>query len=559
MTNGPINKPWAIISGNIYGLYNSKNKHKTSMIHDLAEELEAGIIMLTESHLNEEVRDAEIKIHGFDIHRMDRKNFKCGGVIFYIKSNLNLGVRNLYGLSHNKIEILILECVKINCIIACIYRPPCADGNSFHYVLSEMRRILNENAGESRTIIIGGDFNLPIINWKTKKVSGGAREQSRQAEDLMQICDEFFLNQCISEPTRLNNILDLFFTNNEEIILKTQVEARTIISDHNLQVITTCYMNTEPEENVNQDDESFRSLNFHDNTVNWEKISGSIQNIDWISKFAGKSGSQIYDIFMQLLYEICSNEVPKKMRKSKARIPRDRRILMRRRCRLRKELLNCSVYQRNKIEQKIEKIENELLISHETEEKRNEMNAISVIKECPKYFFRYARSKSYLKTAIGPFIVDGEVIYDAKDKADILLSQYTSVYSSEGHSMNLREELCSIPGPQSLRDIRFTEEDIGESIDELNVSSASGPDGIPAVLLKKCRDSVKTPLTLLWQRSLEYGEIPDLLKAGSIVPIHKGGDKSLPANYRPVALTSHVIKIIEKIIAKHIVSYMNQA
>ena len=43
-----------------------------------------------------------------------------------------------------------------------------------------------------------------------------------------------------------------------------------------------------------------------------------------------------------------------------------------------------------------------------------------------------------------------------------------------------------------------------------------------------------------------------------MIPIHKGGNRGSPANYRPVSLTSHLIKIFEKIIRKRIVEYMDE-
>ena len=116
-----------------------------------------------------------------------------------------------------------------------------------------------------------------------------------------------------------------------------------------------------------------------------------------------------------------------------------------------------------------------------------------------------------------------------------------------------------MPGPQSLNEIELTEEDIGNAIDDLKAISASGPDGVPASLLKICKDSITFPLMLLGNKSLETGEIPAALKFGRIIPIYKGGDKCSPANYRPVALTSHIIKIIEKVIVKRLVKYMNEA
>ena len=102
-----------------------------------------------------------------------------------------------------------------------------------------------------------------------------------------------------------------------------------------------------------------------------------------------------------------------------------------------------------------------------------------------------------------------------------------------------------------------TENDIIKAINELSPSSAAGPDGFPALLLKQCKEELSIPLCHLWKISLEKG-IPTELKKSTITPIYKGGNKSLAANDRPVALTSHVIKIFEKVIRNHIVQYMNE-
>ena len=50
--------------------------------------------------------------------------------------------------------------------------------------------------------------------------------------------------------------------------------------------------------------------------------------------------------------------------------------------------------------------------------------------------------------------------------------------------------------------------------------------------------------------------IPETLKQSIITPLHKGGSKSEAANYRPVALTSHIIKIYEKVIRKRLTDYL---
>ena len=46
------------------------------------------------------------------------------------------------------------------------------------------------------------------------------------------------------------------------------------------------------------------------------------------------------------------------------------------------------------------------------------------------------------------------------------------------------------------------------------------------------------------------------MKIQSITPIFKKGDKSDPGNYRPISLTSHLIKISERVIRKKLVCHL---
>ena len=64
------------------------------------------------------------------------------------------------------------------------------------------------------------------------------------------------------------------------------------------------------------------------------------------------------------------------------------------------------------------------------------------------------------------------------------------------------------------------------------------------ILLKQYSKSLAHPLQLLYKASLKTGEIPIVLKQAIITPIYKGGSRNLTMNYRPVALTSHLTKIL---------------
>src|SRR5215469_9185024 len=59
-------------------------------------------------------------------------------------------------------------------------------------------------------------------------------------------------------------------------------------------------------------------------------------------------------------------------------------------------------------------------------------------------------------------------------------------------------------------------------------------------------------LARLLDITLNNGTLPGDWKKATVIPIHKGGDRSLVTNYRPVSLTSVVCKQMEHVIASHL-------
>ena len=79
-------------------------------------------------------------------------------------------------------------------------------------------------------------------------------------------------------------------------------------------------------------------------------------------------------------------------------------------------------------------------------------------------------------------------------------------------------------------------------------NKATGPDGIPGKLLKICAFELHEIFVLLFQQSIDLGLIPDDWKSALIFPLFKKGDRTSPANYRPISLTSIPCKLLEHIV-----------
>ena len=109
---------------------------------------------------------------------------------------------------------------------------------------------------------------------------------------------------------------------------------------------------------------------------------------------------------------------------------------------------------------------------------------------------------------------------------------------------------------QQLATINCDRDEIIQQIDSLSTNAAAGPDGGPAILLKKCKRSLVDGLEILIRKFLKDGKIPQLMKLALVIPIHKGGSRGLPVNFRPVSLTSHIMKTLERLVREVVVNHL---
>ena len=308
-------------------------------------------------------------------------------------------------------------------------------------------------------------------------------------------------------------------------------------------------------------------FNFFSEETDWLSIDQELAQHNWEFEFRGSNPQQMLNKLLEICEDIVARYVPTRKRSStsqkKSHIPRDRKNLMRTRRRINIQLSKVSSEaRRKKLIQKARQIERELSKSYQQSQKESEDKAVNSIKRNSKYFFSYAKKFSSVKSGIGPFIdtVKDLVVTSPIKMAKMLSEQYNSVFSIPKEPMPEVKEIFpdTLHRQQGLCNVTFDEEDIIEAIDQISLTAAAGPDRFPAIFLKSCEHSLAKPLYLIWRRSLDTGEIPLILKTANIIPIYKGGSRGEPANYRPVALTSHLIKVFERVVRKHIVDYMEE-
>ena len=192
---------------------------------------------------------------------------------------------------------------------------------------------------------------------------------------------------------------------------------------------------------------------------------------------------------------------------------------------------------------------------------------MSRIKQNSKAFFSFARSRQKTRSRIGPFVDPdtGKPNQSPVYAAEVLRQQYNSVFSQPRAEWSVndsksffRVEENMMTSIDILQNVQVRKVDVEEACEELKGNSSPGPDGVPSILLKECRKELSGPLSIFWRTSLDKGIIPEELLLVQICPLHKGGSKADPAQFRPVALTSHIMKTFERVLRKELVRHLER-
>ncbi|CAH2239422.1 jg7296, partial [Pararge aegeria aegeria] len=105
-------------------------------------------------------------------------------------------------------------------------------------------------------------------------------------------------------------------------------------------------------------------------------------------------------------------------------------------------------------------------------------------------------------------------------------------------------------------EIRIRQCEVLKVLRNLDVNKASGPDGIPAVVLKTCAPELSPILTRLYRLSLKTTQVPKAWKIANVQPVPKKGSRADPSNYRPIAITSLLCKSLERVLNNRLLAYL---
>ena len=180
----------------------------------------------------------------------------------------------------------------------------------------------------------------------------------------------------------------------------------------------------------------------------------------------------------------------------------------------------------------------------------------SDFKSNPKRFWSLLRQNSKSRSvphrismASGP---SGRIKAEGPNAIASLFNRYfASVFTESSPEFEELNEIYD-SNQTALTDLSLTNDEVRAVLLSLDVSKATGPDGIPARLLRETADVIAPSLCCLFNKSLSSGSIPTERKLANVVPVYKKEDREYTVNYRPISPLSIISKVLERCVLDNI-------
>ena len=152
-------------------------------------------------------------------------------------------------------------------------------------------------------------------------------------------------------------------------------------------------------------------------------------------------------------------------------------------------------------------------------------------------------------------VTDKEI--EMHQTADYINEFFTNIGPNLTELFTAKWETDMLQCIHSLPDMDTNEDEVYKLIKDINIYKSSAIDHLSAILLKPAFLALVPQLTHVFNLCLTQGIFPNCWKVASVIPLQKDGDKSDVSNLRPISLLPLPGKLLEKIIHKNIMAFLN--
>ena len=487
---------------------------------------------------------------------------KYGGVAILPRKNLFTNINEQNNL---KIE---LNCGCQNChceniwlelhqgdkkfLIGCLYRHNNGVIGHFQNKLNETLSKINNNS----ICITAGDINIDLLNHQKRDIN----------EYMMQYVSNGFIPQILL-PTRItpysSTLIDHLFIRMPPKLIDVKYNAGILVGD------VTDHFPLFLNINENIPRKQNRPYTRIYSEKNFATFNLKLQALDWNSLFIETMNTdEMYECFTSIFTNCFEQSFPlkmvsKKRFKDKKWITTGLRVSIRHKERLYNKKIkkptmsniqNYKLYNK-KLSQCITKAQDMYYIEIIG---KNKDSAINMWKTVGSILNPNNQKK---KCSINKLIIEEE---ELTDKFDIT-NAFNNFFCTVGEKLAAKiksntnfENYLDSPNPHSIYISPIDPNEITREIKLLKPHKSPGHDNISAKLLQSCYPNIITPLTKIFNDSIQTAIYPSKMKLAKVLSLYKKSERYLPENYRPISLLSILDKIYEKLLYSRFIKFIEK-
>lgn len=502
-------------------------------------DVDIDVIVLSECWLSDGLRIDPLP--GYNTFRSSTQKNKNGGVIIYIKCSV--GAATIRDSNIHDADTLLITFDQ-NIAVLGIYRSPSTT------LLDPFVTSLDCTLNTIKTypcIIVAGDLNIDICN----------QTENQPNEYLCLMASHGFL-PAISKPTRGSACLDHIFLKSNTMSIG--MVCKSSITDHDIVIAGMS--------SINQAAPKPRFKH----KIDIDAAAAEIKEVDWSIVTEDSHVNSAANFFNQIMTTIIAKhtklvKIGRKWITIKPWITPGLLKCMRHRDKLH---LDSRIHSDDTVKRKIytryrnfcnkllKKLKNEYNCRQLEENKDDSKRLWKTIKNICQTSVHNNDSSELLNLVINDpttslHLCNQYFVSVGKTLADTILNKLCVTQESLIKSYR--------PASSFTHSFFFNPTDpyeISKFISQFKSDSSPGHDRLTAMLLKKSLPSILVPLVYITNLSLTSGIFPDCWKIAAVSPIFKNGSKTLPGNYRPIALLSIISKVVEKVVNSRLTTYLER-
>ena len=456
------------------------------------------IICIVESWLCQDISDSELFISGYQLIRFDR-NRHGGGILAYVDNKFTV---SLDPSPPSPLELMSFSVNVNNTVLhVCVfYRPPSSDMFIFDCLCSYFQSL---DVIHFSNFVCLGDFNVNIDNVTHPLFS-----------NLFNFSSMFGLSRTVTGPTHSYHngsvsTIDLVFVPDTTSVHKCETIPPLGNSDHN-GILTNLKLTSRNRTPIQPCKER---LVWRYDHADWVTACHLIESYDWNSILSDDI-DQVLDSWYCIFMSIMKQTIPNSVIRTKRNLPW-----------LSKSIIQ-SIRRRNKLFKQAKRTGDFTKYKrarNRTLERLRLAKRKYLLQLNPKHPKRFWKTMKFLnrKSKSVPTLKnDSEVACSSRDKANMLNNFFANCFNTIFPPLSVP---ATLPLSHPSEEILCTEDEIFHLLSLLDVTKASGPDGISPKMLKYTAASIAPIVTKIFNLSIISSKIPLCWKQAYVVP--SGGSR----------------------------------